>query len=83
LLADADVDALSGFLGIFSPRCEHVIDFLPGVAPYESTMVVEFFPSGDSVRMVVTLDPMHTDEFTRMSTLGFTSQLAKLDKRFQ
>jgi len=60
----------------------HVIDFLPGVKPYESTMVVEFFPSSESVRMVVTLDPMHNEEFTRMSTMGFTSQLTKLDKRF-
>ena len=60
----------------------HVIDFLPGVTPYESTMVVEFFPSGETVRMVVTLDPMHNEEFTKMSTMGFTSQLRKLDKRF-
>ena len=61
----------------------HVIDFLPGVTPYESTIVVEFFPSGDSTRMVITLDPMHDEEFTRMSILGFTSQLTKLDKRFR
>ena len=60
----------------------HVIDFLPGVKPYESTMVVEFFPSTDSVRMVVTMEPMHSDEFTKMSTIGFTSQLTKLDRRF-
>ena len=60
----------------------HVIDFLPGVKPYASTMVVEFFPSGESVRMVVTLDPMHDEEFTRMATLGLTSQLTKLDRRF-
>jgi uncharacterized protein YndB with AHSA1/START domain len=60
----------------------HVIDFLPGVKPYESTMMAEFFPSGEVVRMVVTLDPMHNEEFTRMSTMGFTSQLTKLDKRF-
>src|SRR5262249_10746085 len=59
----------------------HVIDFLPGVEPYESTMVVEFFSAGESVRMVVTLDPMHNEEFTRMSTMGFTSQLTKLDRR--
>lgn len=26
----------------------HLIDFLPGVPPYKSTMVVEFFPSGPS-----------------------------------
>jgi len=30
-----------------------VIDFLPGVIPYESTIVAEFFPSGETVRMVV------------------------------
>jgi hypothetical protein len=70
----------------FRPRehlaLTHLIDFLPGVKPYESTMTVEFARSGDSVRMVVTLDAMHDDEFTKMSTAGFTSQLAKLDKRF-
>jgi hypothetical protein len=32
--------------------------------------------------MVVTLDPMHDDEFTRLSRMGFTSQLTKLGKRF-
>jgi uncharacterized protein YndB with AHSA1/START domain/dihydrofolate reductase len=60
----------------------HVIDFLPGVEPYESTVVAEFFPVGDSVRVLVTLEPMHDEEFTRMSRMGFTSQLAKLDKKF-
>ncbi len=61
----------------------HVIDFLPGVKPYDSTMVVEFFPSGQTVRMVITLDPMHDEEFTKMSTMGMTSQLTKLEKRFR
>lgn len=60
----------------------HVIDFLPGVKPYESTMVMELFPSGNRVRMVVTLSPMHNPEFTKMQKEGFTSQLTKLDKRF-
>jgi hypothetical protein len=60
-----------------------VTDFLPGVKPYESTIVVEFFPSGESLRMVITLDPMHDAEFTKMSTMGFASQLTKLDKRFR
>jgi uncharacterized protein YndB with AHSA1/START domain len=59
-----------------------VIDFLPGVAPYESTIAVDFVPSGGSVRMIVTLDPMHSDELTRMSRMGFTSQLTKLDRRY-
>jgi uncharacterized protein YndB with AHSA1/START domain len=61
----------------------HLIDFLPGVKAYESTLLVEFFPSGESVRMLITLEAMHDEEFTKMSKLGFISQLAKLDKRFK
>ena len=60
----------------------HLIDFLPGVKPYESTMVMELFPSGGNVRMVVHLSAMHDAEMTRMQLEGFTSQIGKLDKRF-
>ena len=60
----------------------HIIDFLPGVTPYESTTVAEFFPAGNHVRMVVTLHPMHDEAFSRMQAEGFTSQLTKLDRRF-
>jgi uncharacterized protein YndB with AHSA1/START domain len=60
----------------------NVIDFLPGVAAYESNIAVDFSASGGSVRMVVTLDAMHSDEFTKMQKEGFTSQLTKLDERF-
>lgn len=59
-----------------------VIDFLPGVEPYENDIAVDFSPVGDSVRMVVTLSPMHSEDFTKMSVQGFTSQLTKLDQRF-
>jgi uncharacterized protein YndB with AHSA1/START domain len=61
---------------------KHVVDFIPGVKPYESTITAEFFAVGDSVRMVTTLHPMHDEEFTKMSAMGFTSQLKKLEKRF-
>ena len=61
----------------------NVIDFIPGVATYESDIAVDLSSVGDSVRMVVTLDAMHTDEFTKMQTEGFTSQLTKLDRRFE
>lgn len=60
----------------------NVIDFLPGVAPYESRIQVDFQANGDRVRMVVTLDGMHNEEFTQMQLEGFTSQLTKLDSRF-
>jgi uncharacterized protein YndB with AHSA1/START domain len=60
----------------------HVIDFIAGVNPYESTMLMELFPSSTNVRMVVTLSAMHSPEFSQMQKEGFTSQLTKLDKRF-
>ncbi|WP_380879085.1 hypothetical protein ACFB49_20260 [Sphingomonas sp. DBB INV C78] len=61
----------------------HIIDFLPGVEPYENRIVVQFFPAADGqVRMVVTLTGMHSPEFTQMQIEGFTSQLTKLDKRY-
>lgn len=60
-----------------------IIDFLPGVAPYESTMAVDFFPVADGkVRMVVTLSRMHDAATTAMQEEGFTSQLSKLDRRY-
>jgi hypothetical protein len=60
-----------------------MMDFLPGVAPYEGTLTVDFFPSGESVRMVVTLSPMHDEEFTKMCSAGLESQFKNLDRRFQ
>ncbi|HMY15285.1 MAG TPA: SRPBCC domain-containing protein [Polyangium sp.] len=60
----------------------NVIDFLPGVASYENNIAVDFSTSGDHVRMVVTLERMHSQQFTEMQKEGFTSQLTKLDARF-
>lgn len=56
----------------------HVIDFVPGVEPYENRIAVEFFPEGRSVRMCVLLDPHPDAEWTRMAVEGFTSQLTKV-----
>ena len=60
----------------------HVIDFISGVDPYESTIEVDFHAAGDFARMVVTLHPHRDPHWTKMSVEGFRSQLTKLDKRF-
>ena len=60
----------------------HAIDFIAGVEPYDSTIEVAFQPLGDHVRMVVTLHPHLDPHWTKMSALGFESQLTKLDERF-
>lgn len=75
-----------GWFSVYEPHTRltltHVIDFLPGVKPYESTIDVVFQPVDGGVRMEVTLSGMHDDNFTQMQRLGFTSQLSKLDRRF-
>ena len=63
-------------------RLVHVIDFVPGQAPYESVIEVDFSAAGDQARMVVTLHPHVDPHWTRMSVEGFTSQLTKLDERY-
>jgi hypothetical protein len=60
----------------------HVIDFVPGVKSYESTIAVDFFPAGDTVPMVTTIEPMHNEEFTQTSIRVFNSQLEMLERRF-
>jgi uncharacterized protein YndB with AHSA1/START domain len=56
----------------------HKVDFVPGVQPYDSGTRVEFFAEGSNVRMVITLDPMHSDEWTQRARMGMESQLGKL-----
>jgi uncharacterized protein YndB with AHSA1/START domain len=60
----------------------HVIDFIDGVEPYESTIEVDFQATGNDSRMVVTLHPHRDAHWTKMSAEGFKSQLTKLDQRF-
>lgn len=60
----------------------HVIDFLPGVEAYDSTVDVEFSSTAGSSRMVITLDAMHSEQFTQMAVMGWHSQLTKLDKKY-
>lgn len=59
-------------------KIRHLIDFIPGVEPYEHDIAVEFVPEGASVRMVVTVDPHINEQWTRLATEGFASQLTKV-----
>ena len=59
-----------------------VIDFVRDVKPYDTTAVMELFVTGETVRMVVTVDVMHDAQWTKMATMGWESQLRKLEARF-
>jgi uncharacterized protein YndB with AHSA1/START domain len=58
----------------------HRADFIPGVEPYDVGNKVEFSAEGGQVRMVVTLDPMHSDEWSQRAAMGMESQIGKLGR---
>ena len=57
-----------------------VADFIPGVAPYEVGAVIDFHAVPQGVRLTVTEDAMHTEEWTKMSEMGMSSSLDRLGK---
>lgn len=56
-----------------------MVDFVPGVAKYESHTWVELTPEGAGTRVVITLDAMHDAHWTKMKTMGWEQQLGKLE----
>ena len=58
----------------------HLTDFIPGVEPYDVATVVELLAVGQGVRMVLTFDAMHSDEWTQRAVMGWESELGKLTK---
>jgi uncharacterized protein YndB with AHSA1/START domain len=55
-------------------------DFIPNVKPYELAMKIDFDTSPQGVRMVLTLDAMHDEQWTRLAVMGWESELGKLAK---
>ena len=53
-------------------------DFIPGVAPYDVGTVVELHPGPAGVRMVLTFDAMHSEEWSQRQAAGWESELRKL-----
>jgi uncharacterized protein YndB with AHSA1/START domain len=56
----------------------NLADFIPGVDPYDVATVVELQATADGVRMILTFDAMHNDEWTKLATMGWESELEKL-----
>ena len=55
-------------------------DFIPGVKPYEVATTVELETVPQGVRLVLTLDTMHDEEWTRLAVMGWESELGKLGR---
>ncbi len=58
----------------------NAIDFVPGIAPYTTTTIVELSPAPGGTRLVVTNDAMHDPRWTGLATQGWQQQIGKLEK---
>ena len=56
----------------------HLTDFIPGVEPYDVSTTVELHATELGVRMVLTFDAMHAEEWTQRAVMGWESELGKL-----
>jgi uncharacterized protein YndB with AHSA1/START domain len=56
----------------------HLTDFIPGVAPYDVGTSLELEPADGGVKLVLTLDPMHSEEWTQRAVMGWEMELGKL-----
>jgi uncharacterized protein YndB with AHSA1/START domain len=61
-------------------RYQHDVDFIPGVELYEVETLVELHETDGGVRMVLSFDAMHADEWTERAVQGWELELGKLAK---
>ena len=55
-------------------------DFIPGVKPYEVATTVEFEIIPEGVRLVLTLDAMHDEHWTKLAVMGWEQELDNLGR---
>ncbi|HUN36347.1 MAG TPA: SRPBCC family protein [Trebonia sp.] len=56
-----------------------LIDFVPGREPYEHLTIVDIEPDGDRTKVVMTLDPLHDETWTRQHRAHRGNELDNLD----
>jgi uncharacterized protein YndB with AHSA1/START domain len=52
-----------------------LVDFVPGVEPYEQLTVVDLEPVGDGTHVVMRMEPLHDDVWTERLVAGRTNEL--------
>ena len=55
-----------------------LVDFVPGVEPYEFLTVVDFEPTDSDTTVVMTVEPMHDEEWTQRLLAGRANELDNL-----
>ena len=69
------------FTEIDAPRrlaYDSLVDFIPGVEPYEFATIVDLEPAGGTVKVTMTVEAMHDDEWTQRLLAGRANELDNL-----
>jgi uncharacterized protein YndB with AHSA1/START domain len=73
--------AAKTFTEVLPPRrlvYTSLVDFVPGVDPYEHLTTVELEPVPEGTRVVMTVEAMHDEEWTQRMIAGRTNELDNL-----
>ena len=57
---------------------DSLIDFVPGVDPYEIATTVALHPEGEGVRIVMTVEPLHDKVWTGRLVMGRENEMDNL-----
>lgn len=55
-----------------------IVDFVPGLEPYDHLTTVDLAPSGTGTLVTMTIDPMHDEEWTQRIVAGRGNELDNL-----
>lgn len=58
----------------------NLVEFIPGITPYEVESRFELEPRGKQVHMKLRFDAMHDEQFTKYAEMGWNEELGKLDR---
>jgi hypothetical protein len=61
-------------------RYDSVVDFVPGVEPYEHDTLVELRATGSDTHVVMTIEPLHDEEWTERIVMGRKNELDNLER---
>ena len=56
----------------------HAADFIPRTEPYDIATLVELEETPEGVRLVLTFDAMHNEEWTERAVMGWEGELGQL-----
>jgi uncharacterized protein YndB with AHSA1/START domain len=60
---------------------QNLVEFIPGITPYEVETRFDLKPRGKQVHMIVRFDAMHDDQYTQFAEMGWREELNKLERR--